>query len=203
MTDPFGSDSGSTDFEMDRELAGYLSAKSVALKFPKVGHRDGGTILSFQMRDDMKKGERQFWLGQTLLTESEATAKGYPQGRGLQKARVLVIELQGEPTGITWEGNTYEEVEIADDDGKRTAWVRGSLKNAMVKAMIDAKVNPKDFGKLATGAALYWTRGKNLPKKPGADGAGHTHTAEWIPREKNVNASAALLGDEDPFAIAS
>lgn len=199
MTDPFSYDGG-TDPEMDRELAAFLSTKGVALKFPKIGHKDGGTILSFQMRDDMKNGERQFWQGQKLLKESEATAAGYPQGRGLQKARVLVIELQGEATGLTWEGNTYEEVTLEDDDGKRTAWVRGSLKNAMTQAMIKAGVSPKDFGRAAVGAALYWTRGKNLPKKPGAEGAGHTHTAEWIPREKNPQASLAMLGAEDPFA---
>jgi hypothetical protein len=199
---PFAAQSsgGSRQTDMD-EADSFISVSSVPLQFPKVGFTVGGTILDYSFRDDIKDGERRFWLGKTPLKESEATAKGYPHGEGLVKLRVMLLELQLHDEslrGHKWEGLTYDRVELEEDDLIRTAWVRGSMRNALGKALQDAKAGGKGWIAKAPGAYVEWTRTKDGPKTSRDKQAPHTHTALWIPADKNPHQSAASM--DDPWA---
>lgn len=184
----------------DLEALSFLSVKTVALKFPTVGFEAGGTITDWEMRDqtEANSGEQQFWMGRTLITAAQATAKGHPGGQGLKLARQLVLTLQCEPTGETWEGNTYERVSLPDDDGVRKAYIKGSMQQAFAKALDDAGIPVNQWTRHAKGAHISFKRGPNKPKVPGAKGAAHTHSAVFTPAAKNPQEAAASVQDGAP-----
>lgn len=152
----------------------FLAGGAPTQKFPKVGFTWGGTIESWEMaqQTDLDTGELMFW------------ADGKPRMQ-------LILHMQGEPTGITWETNAYNEVPLPDDDGSRRLFVKAGLQSAVARAKKDAKAN------LEVGAYLEVTRGKDLPpKKKGQSGA-HTFTAVWTPANKNPHAASAILTQDD------
>jgi hypothetical protein len=144
QTDPFSADAAAA--------ANFLGGGTVAAKFPTEGFVVEGTILSFRMAQQthMKSGELLFWEGKDRVEQSKlkypATAKPVEQ---------LVIEMQCEPTGITWESNRYVERQLPDDDGVRTLYVKGGLAGALGKALRDAGVrapeDPARQGRQASG----------------------------------------------------
>lgn len=186
-TNPFASS------EEAREAGGFLSGGATAAKFPEVGSVVEGTVLSASMRDqtDMDTGELLFWVGNEKVVQSKLPA-GTVSPRPV---RQLLLELQGEPTGITWETNKYVEVPIPDDDGIRTLYVKGGLQAALKKALREAKAD------VETGAYVKVTRGKDA-KRPGSKFWSYTYTATWTPADKNTKAADAFVdeADDDPFA---
>lgn len=157
----------------------FLSGGAPTAKFPREGFTWGGTVESWEMsqQTDMDTDELLFWND------------GKPRMQ-------LVITMQGEATGITWETNAYKQVPLPDDDGSRRLYVKGNLQKAVARAIKDAG------GKLEPGAYLEVTRGKDLPPaKKGFSGA-YTYKAVWTPANKNTHAASALLDqndDESPF----
>lgn len=202
--DPYASNGRSAPSTRQREVDeadSFISTTGQALQFPYVGFKVGGTILDYSFRDDLKDGERQFWLGKEKITESEADAKGYPRGEGLDKLRVLLFELQLHDEalrGKAWEGLAYTPVTIEDDDLIRTAWVRSSMRAALGKALKDSGCGGKGWITKAPGAYVEWTRGKDGPKTSKSYSAPHTHTCLWIPADKNPHQAAASM--DDPWA---
>jgi len=200
---PFAAQSGGAGgYEDDyAEADGFIRVKTPALQFPKIGFRAGGTILAHEFRDDTdQKGNQKFWLGKTPVTAEQAEAK-HVDPRTLQKMRMLMLTVQVHDENLRghgWEGNTYEPVEIPDDDLIRIAYVRGSLRRALGQSLADAKVPTKGWLRTAVGAHVLWTRGPNAPKRPGAEGAAHTHTAVWTPLAQNKHYDATVL--DDPWA---
>lgn len=160
----------------------FLSGGAPGQKFPKQGFKWGGTVISWEMsqKTDLDSGELKFW----------------PDGKPQMQ---LIMTLQGEPTGVRYEGNAYNEIPVPDDDGVRRLFISGSLQSALGKALRDA-----GNAKLEVGAYVEVTRGKDLPPTKKGFSGRHTHTAVWTPANKNPHAATAMLtkseDDDDPFA---
>lgn len=176
------------------EVKQFLSGSSVAAKFPKVGAVVEGTVLSFRVtqRTDMKTGEPLYWEGRQTVKESALqfeASKNSP-------AKQLLLEVQGEPTGITWETNQYIEKPLRDDDGVRTMYIHGAFQKALAKAL-------KDAGNVdvEAGAYIKVTRGQSF--KAG-DFMAFSYTVEWTPAASNTKAATDFAKeatpDGDPFA---
>lgn len=160
----------------------FLSGGAPSQKFPEVGARWGGTILSWEMtqQSDLTTGELKFW------------EDGKPKMQ-------LVLTMQGEPTGFTWEwnGRSFDKKELHDDDGVRRLFVKGNMQQALGKAMRDAR------GRVEIGAYAELVRTKDIaPNKKGYSPT-QTFKAEWTPANKNTHTASALLNeapeDENPF----
>jgi hypothetical protein len=166
----------------DKAAEQFMGGGGIGQKFPEVGFKWGGTLESWEMaqQTDLDTGELKFWND------------GKPRMQ-------LIMDLQGDPTGKTWEWLSQRWVEkpIPDDDGSRRLFVKAGLHTAIVKAMKAAS------GKLEAGAYIEITRGEDLPPKKRGHSGQHTYTAVWTPASKNPHAAAAkFLDDEDvdPFA---
>lgn len=177
--DPFAS---STDDD-DKEAAAFLSggSSSIAAKFPTEGFVVQGTVLDYRVTDqtDMDSGEPMFFYAKKLVKESDLTEA---QLRRANPAKMMVIELQCEPTGITWETNQYIEKPVPDDDGLRSLYVRGNMREAIQQAIKDAGARGPERG-----AYLQIRRGKSVKRK-GSQFASHTFTAKWTPAAQNPHA---------------
>jgi hypothetical protein len=182
--DPFG------------DVKGFLSGGSIAAKFPKVGAEFEGTVISFRMaqRTHIDSGEPLYWEGKQTVEESELK---FPASKN-NPAMQLVMEVQGEPTGITWDTNRYIEREVPDDDGVRTLYITGNLQRAFVKALRDAggaDVEPGAYVKVVRG---------NDTKAPGSKYFSYTYAVTWTPADKNTKAATDFVskeeGGDNPFA---
>lgn len=184
---------------VDDEAAAFFTAGNTAAKFPTVGHEYTGDVIDWSMRDqtDADTGELLYRVGTKNVKASEAPNGG----QGYQVAKQLCLDLQCEPTGLTWEGNRYNPVELPDDDGIRTAWVKGTLKFAFGQALAKAgKEMGLKMAPLEQGARVRIVRVKDGPKQPGAKGAPYRYQVEWTPAAKNAHAAASLLSESDPWA---
>lgn len=188
QTDPFSVDAA--------KAAAFLGGGTVSAKFPKPGFIVEGTILSFRMaqQTDMESGELLFWEGRDKVEQSKVK---FPDGA--KPVEQLVIEIQGEPTGITWETNRYVEKQLPDDDGVRTLYVKGGLQFAIGKALRDARVRAPEIG-----GYLKIQRGQDT-KRPGSKYFSHSYTAQYTPAAQNGHQAAGFLAQgedgepKDPF----
>lgn len=188
QTDPFSADAA--------KAAAFLGGGTVSAKFPKEGFVVEGTIQAFRMAQQthMESGELLFWEGKEQVEQSKLK---FPQSA--RPAEQLVVELQGEPTGITWETNRYVERQLPDDDGMRTLYVKGGLQAAIGKALRDAGVRAPEIG-----GHLKVQRGKDT-KRAGSKYYSYTYTAQYTPASQNGEAAGRFIaqgeGGEapDPF----
>lgn len=189
QTDPFSADAA--------KAAQFLGGGTVAAKFPTEGFIVEGTIQSFRMAQQthMDSGELLFWEGKDRVEQSKLK---FPQAA--RPVEQLVVEIQGEPTGITWETNRYVERQLPDDDGMRTLYVKGGLSAAIGKALRDAGVRAPEIG-----GYLKVRRGKDT-KRQGSQYFSYTYTAQYTPAAQNGEAAGQFLaqggeGSEpaDPF----
>jgi hypothetical protein len=168
---------------------------TVAAKFPTVGFTVEGSILSYRMdqQTDMDTGELLFFEGKKQVKQSElkfpATAKPCNQ---------LVIEIQGEPTGKTWETNQYIEKALPEDDGVRALYVKGGMQAAIGKALREAGVQAPEIG-----GYLKVTRGPSV-KREGAKYPSYSYTAQYTKADQNSKAAGDFLANAtedvpDPF----
>ncbi len=183
--DPFG------------DVKGFLTGGSVAAKFPEVGFTFEGTVVAYRMaqRTHIDSGEPLYWEGKKPTEESKLQFEASKKSPAMQ----LIMELQGEPTGITWDTNRYIPRKLPDDDGMRTLYVTGNLQRALAKALRDAS-----GAEIETGAYAKITRGEDA-KVPGSKYLSYTYTAEWTPASANSKAATDFVGDPDaadgdPFA---
>lgn len=162
----------------------FLSGGAPAQKFPQVGSRWGGTILSWEMgqQSDLTTGELKFW------------DDGKPKMQ-------LILTMQGEPTGFTyeWNGRSFDKKQLPDDDGVRRLFVKGNMQSAIGKAMRDARARTE------VGAYVEVVRASDIaPSKKGYSPT-QTFKAQWTPANKNTHTASALLSnaadqdEEAPF----
>lgn len=180
MSDPFG---------VKNEVRGFLSGGSIAAKFPENGFTVEGTILSFRLsqRTHIDSGEPLFWEGKSPTEESKlqfASSRENP-------ANQLLIEVQGEPTGITWETNRYVEKAVPNDDGVRTFYVTGGLQKAVAKALRDA-----GNADLEQGAYLKVTKTSEF-KRAGSKYFSFVFEATYTPAASNGKAAADFVKSPD------
>lgn len=170
MTDPFSVEA----VKATRFLSGD---KKVGAKFPQVGFVVKGTILDWRMaqQTDNETRELLFWQGKKPTAQSQLTIPV----ESARPVEMMVIDLQCEPTGITWEGKDYEEVQLPEDDGKRTLYIT----NTKIKALADA-LRAAGAQLPEVGGYLEMARGKSV-KAPGAKFASQSFTARYTTAEKN------------------
>lgn len=180
---------------------------SVAAKWPKVGFEVKGDIIGFSpttiQMTDMKTGEPLYWEGKVKTKESELR---YPEVSKQNPCLQITIDLQCEPTGVTWESNRYIRKELPDDDGVRTMYVSGQLTKAINKARQEAARKYKlgvRTAPLEVGAHVRVVRGEDT--KFANDYFGFTYKAEWTPAANNPAYQEAQMGategpaDSDPW----
>ena len=180
--DPFGS----------KAAEDFLDGAATAAKWPKVGAVVEGTVIGYSMAQcrDYDENEALFWEGNKKVIESKATDKSKP-------VMQLLLELQCEPTGETWQGLANTRVELPEDDGMRTAYVKGALRSALIKAQRTAKA------KLEVGAYVKMTRTADGPQPDPKYAAPHQYAAQWTPAKQNPKHVAQFMSDdtqaETPF----
>lgn len=172
----------------------FLSGGATAAKWPRVGHVVEGTVTKFSMaqQTDYESGELLYWQGNSRVVESEAEDK-------IRPVMQLLLELQCEPTGETWEGLQNVRKALPDDDGARTAYVKGALQAALKEALRTASA------KLEAGAYVRIERTADGPKSNPKFAAPHRYAAVWTPAAQNPKALAefesdAPTADDNPFA---
>jgi hypothetical protein len=193
-----------------RSAEDYLDGGgSVAAKWPKVGFVVEGDVIGWSPEaipmTDIKTGEPLFWENKVKTKESELQYESSRSNPCLQ----ITIDLQCEPTGVTWKTNRYIREVVEDDDGVRTMYVNGKLVEAIRKAR-QAAAKQYNLGvrtaPLEAGAHCKVVRGEDT--KFANDFYGFTYTAEWTPaahnpayQESQMNAAAGP--DDDPWDTGS
>ena len=183
MTDPFST----------KAAESFLEGGATAAKWPRVGYVVEGTITDYSMaqQTDYDTGEPLFWDGKRRVPLDQIDP-------GLQSAARPVMQMllgiQGKPTGETWEGLQNVRVALPEDDGARTAYVKGALQTALKDALRKASA------KLEIGAYVRIERIADGPKSNPKFAAPHRYAAVWTPAAKNPNAVAEFTQDDDaPF----
>lgn len=129
-------------------VAQFLGGGGVtAAKFPKNNFKVEGTVtgLRISQRTDIDSGEPLFWESRKATEQSKLkfASSATDHNRVLQ----LVITLQGEPTGVTWETNRYIEKALPDDDGLRALYVSSpEMQKAIGKALQEAGLRAPEVG---------------------------------------------------------
>lgn len=183
--DPFSSKAAET----------FLEGGATAAKWPQVGYVVEGTVTGYSMaqQTDYDSGEPLFWNGNSRVEESKAVDKSRP-------VMQMLLSLQGKPSGETWEGLQNIRVALPDDDGARTAYVKGALQTALKDALRKASA------KLEEGAYVRIERIADGPKSNPKFAAPHRYSATWTPAAQNPHAVADFLEqpqDKNPFAPAT
>lgn len=180
----------STDPFSNKAAESFLEGGATAAKWPKVGYVVEGTVTDYSMaqQTDYDSGEPLFWNGNSRVEESKAVDKSRP-------VMQMLLSLQGKPTGETWEGLQNTRKALPDDDGMRTAYVKGALQAALKDAL------RKAGSKLEVGAYVRIERIADGPKSNPKFAAPHRYAAVWTPAAKNPEAVAEFTQDDDdaPF----
>lgn len=175
----------------DDAAAAFLTGSSTAAKWPKIGYVVEGTVLNWRMaqQTDYDTSEPLYWEGKRRVMESVATDRSRP-------VMQLIMEIQGKPTGETWEGLGNTHKVITDDDGKRTLYIKAYLQSAIARALKDAS------GKLEEGAFIRVERIADVPSQDKKRQAAHNYRATWTPAAQNAEAASSFLNepeDDNPF----
>ena len=178
------------------DVKAFLGGGRVPAKFPKVGAIVEGTVTGWRLsqRTDMKTGEPLFWEGKQAVREG---ALQFPESSKKSPAMQLLLDIQGEPTGVTWKTNQYIEEPLPDDDGSRTWYVHGNAQKALAQGLKDA-----GDADIEVGAYVKAERTKSV--KAG-DFFAYTYKVVWTPASKNEKAAKDFMGSPeddgaDPFA---
>jgi hypothetical protein len=170
-----------------------------AAKFPRDGFKVGGTVTAFRMvqRTHIDSGEPLFWESKK---PTEQSALKFPSS-ATEKNRVmqLIIELQSEPTHVTWETNRYIEKKLEEDDGMRALYISSpELQKAVGKALQDAGVRAPEVG----GYLEVVKTGEQ--RIQGTSFTKFTYAAKYTPASQNEKAAEAYLTQAgepaDPFS---
>lgn len=171
----------------EQDIKGFLMGGGVAAKFPKIGYQIEGTVTSFRMQQqrDYDTGELLFW-------------------KDGNKRMQLLIVMDTEEQGSFDENG--EPVEVPDDDGQRTLYVKGALQKAIGRALKEAGAE------LEEGGYLKVKRVKDLPKTNPKFKAPYGFAVQYTPAAKNSKAATdfaksdpetgakASGKDDDPWA---
>lgn len=181
----------------DKAAEQFMEGGGVAAKWPTVGYVVEGTVTSYSMmqQTDYDTGEPLFWDGKKRvpLDKIEPPRPGM-QALPPKPVMQMLLGIQGQPTGETWEGLQNVRVALPDDDGARTAYVKGSLQTALKEAL------RKSGGKLEVGAYVRIERIADGPKSNAKFAAPHRHAAVWTPAAQNPHAVNSFMDEEQsPF----
>lgn len=174
----------------DKAAENFLEGGGLAAKWPKVGFVVEGTVTGYSMQQqtDYDTGEPLFWEGKSRVTGDKVKGEARP-------VMQMLLDIQGKPTGETWEGLQNVRVAVPDDDGMRTAYVKGALQAALKQAIKTAR------GKLETGAYVRIERTADGPKSNPKFAAPHQFSAVWTPAAQNPHKVAEFMEDDEqsPF----
>lgn len=179
QTDPFTAEAA--------KAANFLSGrreKVISAKFPKVGAEIDGTVLSWRMaqQTDNDTKELLFWENRKAVPQSKVMFPA--QARPVE---MMVIEYQGDATGVTWEGKDYEEVQLEEDDGKRVLYITGGKIQALYQALQAVSLQLPE----QQGGRIQMRRERSV-KAEGAKYASHAFTAKYTPADQNPRAAKDL-----------
>lgn len=184
----------SNDPFSEKAAENFLEGGGLAAKWPKVGFVVEGTVTGYSMQQqtDYDTGEPLFWDGKKRVPldkierTAQATAKPVMQ---------MLMDIQGKPTGETWEGLQNVRVAVPDDDGMRTAYVKGALQTALKQAIKTVR------GRLETGAYVRIERIADGPQSNPKFAAPHRFSAVWTPAAQNPHKVAEFMEDDEqsPF----
>jgi hypothetical protein len=182
----------------DKAAAQFLSGGNVSAVFPVVGHSYRGTVLDFKMRQrtDYKTGEPLFWEGRKAVPVDKLKDPDKTAVEG-NEAMQLVLDLQCEATGITWQGMEYDETKLDDDDGVRSLYVKGAIQKALSRELRRHGLQVPERGGI-----IEITRGPNGPKTDPNFRAPYTYQVAYTPADQNPDTAAKFLADgedDDPF----
>jgi hypothetical protein len=170
----------------------FLSGGGVAAKWPRIGYVVEGTVTGFEMLQctDYDTGEPLFWEGKAMVTRDRVTGV-------IKPVMQMKLDIQGEPTGETWEGLGNVRKALPDDTGARTAYVKGALQGALIKALTAAGA------KLEEGAYVRIERVADGVQPDRKKQAPHQYKATWTPAAKNARAAQEFMDgaeEANPFA---
>jgi hypothetical protein len=162
-----------------------------AAKWKDVGDKVGGTVLFYEMADrtDYDTGEILYWdaVANKKVVESKASP-------GSKVLRQLVMTIQSEATGFTYEGLQYTRKELPDDDGQRRLFIMGALKEAVTKALKTGSF------RLETGAYIEIERTADKPSTNPKYAPAHQYAVSWTPKTQNSHAASDFLSKPDADA---
>jgi hypothetical protein len=178
MQDPFAAENA--------DAMALFSPRSIGAVFPRDGFTIEGDGTDWRMEQSTHKdsGELLFWHNRkkTEDTKVPAYVKANPKSRVMQ----MVISLQGEPTGETWETIHYIRKEIPGDDGMRSLYVTGDRIRALAKALEPHGLQIPE----RSGFHLSMTRTRAVKQ---GDFIKYLYSAVYTPAAQNPNAAAHLL----------
>jgi hypothetical protein len=167
----------------------FLSGGGVGAKWPTVGYVVEGTVTGWRMAQTTHydSGELLFWEGKSRVEASKAIDKSSP-------VMQLIMDIDGEPTGETWEGLGNKRVALPDDDGGRTLYIKAALQAAFKRGLKEAGA------KLEEGAFVRVERvadGAQTDKKKQAP---HQYKVTWTPAAKNAAPANDFVNSADEEA---
>lgn len=184
------------------EGAAFFSSGNTAAKFPRDGFSVEGTVTGWRMlqQSDIDTRELLWMYNGKQTPESQI-----PEANGVRarvtsdpKARIMqmVIDLQCEPTFVTYETLQYHEKELPEDDGMRSLYVKGNMRAVLGKKLQEAGHRVPEKGALLKITRLRAERVGDKGKF-----TKYVFAAEYTPAAQNPHAAASLLADDDnPFA---
>lgn len=165
------------------DTAAFLTGGLTGAKWPEVGFIVEGTVTGATMKQqaDFDDGSLLFWND------------GSPRMQ-------MVVDLQGEPTGVTWKGLRNVKTQVPNDDGMRAVYVKGNLQRALVKGLRDA-----GNAKFENGGHLRIERIADVPNADPKKADAYDFSVTWTPAAGNTAPAADFLAqaepDENPFAV--
>lgn len=173
-----------------------------AAKFPENGFKVEGTITAFRMaqRTHIDSGEPLFWEGKKPVEQSKL--KFSSSATDANRVMQLILELQCEPTGVTWETNRYIKKELPDDDGMRALYISSpELQKAVGKALTEKGLRAPEVG----GYLEVVKTGEQ--RIEGSSFTKFLYAARYTPASENSKAAENFFADgqnasapADPFA---
>lgn len=182
--DPFGLDANS-----------FLGGAAPAAKWPTIGYVVEGTVLDWRMshQTDYETSEPMYWVAKRMVKKSAITEPADLLNPVMQ----LIMNIQGKPTGETWEGLQNIRKALPNDDGARAVYIKGALQAAFKSALRLAQA------KLEQGAYVRIERIADGIQSDRKKQAPHDYKVLWTPADQNPHAAQSFVDsaeDADPFA---
>lgn len=174
----------------DKAAENFLEGSATAAKWPKVGYVVEGTVLNYRMaqQSSYEDSEPLFWEGKKMVIESKAVDKSRP-------VMQLIMEVQGAPTGETWEGLQNVRKALPDDNGVRTLYVKANLQRSLKEAL------GKAGSRLEVGAYIRVERVSDGEQSDKKKQAPHRYASVWTPAKQNAAHAQSFMDEpeEAPF----
>jgi hypothetical protein len=173
----------------------FLGGAAVAAKWPAVGYVVEGTVVDWRMshQTDYETSEPLYWVAKRMVKRSAITEPADLLNPVMQ----LIMNIQGKPTGETWEGLGNVRKALPNDDGARAVYIKGLLQTAFKSALRTAQA------KLEQNAYVRIERIADGVQPDRKKQAPHDYKVIWTPAAQNPHVAQSFLDesdDVDPFA---